>query len=346
MKGKVIGYLLIAVVFFYGVTGIVSAPPTSLLLGGGGITIDLAFPEEAHPNSTITHNFTITAHAKLTLQAFNFSIYAPVNATWQEIGNPPIIVNLPFIENQTLTSQIEIQLPPDTDGTLRCEMTFQTDKTSDLLSSSFYTTHVSELTFDEMLLLYNEMLANHTLLQTNYTALMNDYNSLLANYSTLLANYTALLSEHNELLAEYSAQVASYQSLDSKYRALQSEVSSLSTSLNTKSSEYNSLQTNYGSLNSTFFSLQGNYTGLHGNYTVLEGFYNSLNEAKIRLDAEYSDLQSSLENSSTADRVVMFILVMIVAGLIGLIIYIRRRESEPYVIIRKETVALRPDNKS
>jgi hypothetical protein len=341
MKDKGIGYSLIALIFFYGIAGIVSAQPTALLFSGGGITIDLAFPEEAYPNSTITHNFTITAHTKLTLQSFALSIYAPINATWQEIKNPTIS-DKDFLENGNYTSRIEIQLPPDTNGTLRCEMTYATDQTSDLLSCSFYTTHVSELTFSEMLLLYNEMLANYTLLQANYTALMNKYNGLLANCSTLVANYTALLSEHNELLTEYSAQVASYESLEKTYTNLQSEISSVRSNLNAKKSEFDVLQGTYSSLNSTFFGLQGNYTVLQGNYTVLEGFYNALNDTETQLKADYSDLQDNL----TTNRVVMFIFVVIVASLIALLIYMRRKESEPYVVIRKETVSVKPEKKS
>lgn len=340
MKGKRIGYLLIALVFFYGVAGIVSAQPISLLFSGGGVTVDLAFPEEAHPNSTLTHNVTITAHTDLSLQFFTFFIYAPVNGTWQEVKNRTI--SWDFLGNESLTSRIEFELPLDTNGTLRCEMTFQTDQISDLLLSSFYTTRVSELTFSEMLLLYNEMLVNYTTLQANYVSLVNEYNGLLANYSTLLANYTALVSEHNELLTEYSAQVASYESLESDYRDRQSDVSKLRSDLYAEESNFDVLQGNYSSLNSTFSSLEGNYTELEGNYTVLEGFYNALNDVKTQLEAEYSGLQSY----SDVNRVVMFILVLIVAGLIALIIYIRRRESEPYVIIRKETVALKPDKKS
>jgi hypothetical protein len=311
MKVKVIGQLMIALLFFSGVLRIVSASPSSLSLGGGGVTVSLDFPYEAHPNSTITHNFTITAHTNLKLESFIFSTYALVNDTWQEIGDPTVIINSYFPENQTFPGGKEFQLPQGTNGTLRCEMTFQTNQTSDLLLCSFYTTHVSELTFSEMQLKYNEMLANYTTLQANYYSLMNEYNGLLANYM-----------------------------------ALQSEVSSLSSGLNSKISEYNSLKTSFGSLNSTLFSLEGNYTELQGNYTALEIIYNALNDAKTQLEADYNDLLSSSDNNSTADRVVMFILVMVVAGLIALIIYIRRRESEPYVIIRKETVALKQDNES
>jgi hypothetical protein len=340
MKRKRIGYLLIALVFFYGVADVVSAPPVSLLINGGGVTVDLTFPEEAHPNSTITYNVTITAYANLTLQFFTLFIYAPINTSWQEVKNRTI--SWDFLENENLTSRIEFEVPPDTNGTLRCEITFQTDQTSDLLSSSFCTTRVSELTFSEMLLLYNEMLANYTLLQVNYSALMNEYGGLLADYSTLLADYTALLSEHNELLTEYGAQVASYESLEKTYKNLQSEISSVRSDLYAKNSEFSSLQANYGSLNSTFFGLQGNYTVLQGNYTVLEGFYITLNNAKTQLEADYANLQNSLTN----DRVVMFIFIVVVVSLIALLIYMRRKESEPYVVIRKETVTVKPDKES
>ena len=301
MKIKTMGQLLIALLFFSGILRIVSGSSTSLSLGGGGVTVNLAFPEEAHPNATITHNITITSSTTVTLKNFKVVIKALVDSSWQEIFNGTNAYDIPpqLPQNYNLT----LPLPQDAKGRLQCFILVNTSSI-DELSATVYTTLVSEPTFSEM------------------------------------------LADYNELLTEYNAQVASYESLKKLYTDLQSELSSVRSDLNTKNSEFSSLLTNYVSLNSTFSSLEGNYAELQGNYTLLEGFYNALNNVKTQIEADYNDLLSSSDSSSTADRIVMFILVMIVAGLIALIIYIRRRESEPYVIIRKETVALKPDKKS
>ena len=332
MKIKAIGQLLIALLFFSGILRIVSAPSTSLSLGGGGVTVNLAFPKEAHPNTTITHNITITSGTTVTLRNFTVVIKVLVNSSWQEIFNGTNVYGIPpqLPQNYDLT----LPLPQDANGRLQCFIFVNTSSIDDL-SATVYTSLVSKPTF-------SEMLADYTMLQANYTALVNEYNGLLAEYSALLANYTALLSEHNELLGEYSAQVASYESLEKTYNNLQSEIGSVRSDLYAKNSEFSSLQTSFVSLNSTFFGLQGNYTVLQGNYTVLEGFYNSLDDAKTQLEADYANLQNVLTN----DRVVMFIFIVVVVSLIALLIYMRRKESEPYVVIRKETVTVKPDKKS
>jgi type IV secretory pathway component VirB8 len=53
-----------------------------------------------------------------------------------------------------------------------------------------------------------------------------------------------------------------------------------------------------------------------------------------------------LSNALNIDRVVMFIFVAAVASLIALVIYLKRKEPEPYVVIRKETVTVKPDETS
>lgn len=340
MQAKIIGYLLSTLLLFSALIFNVSASTTTVSFHGDGITIDLIFPEEAHPNTTITHNVTITAHTDLSLQSFTLFIYTPINSTWQEVKNRTITWD--FLENETLTSRIEFQLPQNTNGTLYCEMTVQTDQSSDYLSYSFYTTRVSELTFSEMQNLYNEMLANYTTLQADYETLLNEYNGLLANYTGLFANYTALLSEHNELLTKYNTQVATYESLLDNFNTLSDDHKTLNSNYQSKLNEYNALQTNFNSLNSTYYSLQANHTSL-------QAVYKELNQTCTELEAELNDLQQDItfsENALNTDRIVMFIFLVAVACLIAFIIYIKRKEREPYVVIRKETVAVKPDEKS
>jgi predicted nuclease with TOPRIM domain len=340
MQAKKMGYFLSTLLLFSGLIYSVGASTTTVSFRGGGVTIDLTFPEEAHPTETLTHNVTITAHTDLSLQSFTLFIYAPVNATWQEVKNRTI--SWDFLENETLTSRIEFQLPQDTNGTLYCEMTVQTDQTADALSYKFYTTRVSELTFSEMQSLYYEMLANYTSLQTDYETLLNEYDGLLANYSSLFANYTALLSEHNDLLAKYNAQVATYESLLNSYNKLSGDYNTLDSNYRSQLSKYNALQADYDSLNSTHYSLQANYT-------TLQAVYDALNQTYTDLLSDLNNLQERISFSESAlntDRIVMFIFIVTVACLIAFIIYIKRKEPEPYVVIRKETVTMKPDEKT
>jgi FtsZ-binding cell division protein ZapB len=339
MQAKKMGYFL-TLLLFSGLIYSVGASTTTVSFRGGGVTVDLTFPEEAHPTETLTHNVTITAHTDLSLQSFTLFIYAPVNATWQEVKNRTI--SWDFLENETLTSRIEFQLPQDTNGTLYCEMTVQTDQTADALSYKFYTTRVSELTFSEMQNLYYEMLANYTSLQADYQSLLNEYNDLLANYTSLFANYTALLSEHNDLLTEYNTLDSNYRSKLNEYNALQTDYNTLDSNYRSQLSKYNALQADYSELNSTHYSLQANYTSLQ---TV----YNALNKTYAELQTELANLQeriTSSENALNSDRIVMFIFIVTVACLIAFIIYIKRKEPEPYVVIRKETVTMKPDEKT
>ncbi len=330
MQAKKIVCFFSVLLLFSGLMCRVGASSTTVSFRGGGVTIDLAFPEEAHPNANMTHNVTITAHTDLSLHYFTLFIYAPVNATWQEVKNRTI--SWDFLENETLTSRIEFQLPKNTNGTLYCEMAVQTDQSSDYSSYKFYTTRVSELTFSEMQNLYYELLANYTMLQA-------DYDSLDANYTSLFADYTALLSEYNQLVADYNSKVAAYESLLAQYNKLSDDYDSLQADYGSKIDEFSALQTDYSDLNSTRYSLQTGYNALSAVYAALNQTYNDLL-------TEYNDLEQRItvsESALNADRIVLFIFVVAVAALIAFIVYLKRKKEEPYVVIRKETVSMKSE---
>jgi hypothetical protein len=315
--------------------------PTSVSFHGVGLDIDLTFPEEAHPVDYISHNLTITAYNYVNSLNITLFIYAPVNATWQIIDSPHNIPwPFPLGVNQSLpTAEIWFTLPQNASGILKCTLYVQTNQTTDHPSYTFYTTRVNELTFSEMQSLYYEMLANYTSLQTDYETLLNEYNDLLANYTSLFANYTALLSEHNDLLTKYNTLDSNYRSKLDEYNALQTEYNTLDSDHRSQLSKYNALQADYDSLNSTFYSVQGNYTFLQGNFTDFQAVYDALKETYNDLLSDRNNLQGAVD----ADRIVMFIFVVTVACLIAFIIYIKRKQPEPYVVIRKETVAMKPD---
>jgi hypothetical protein len=343
MRAKKIVCFFIVLLLFSTLTCSAGAlPDTSVSFRGGGVTIDLTYPEEAHPNGTITHNVTITATTDLTSINIGIFIYAPVNSTLQLIKNQPFSWGT-LHENESLpTSEIPILLPEQANGTLYCNMTVQTDQTADALSYTFYTTRVSELTFSEMQNLYNEMLANYTSLQADYDALLNEYDDLLANYSSLFANYTALLSQHNQLLTQYNSQVATYQSLLAQYNKLSDDYDTLNANYRSKITELGTLQSDYDELNATRYSLQTDNEALQAVYTAL-------NQTYTELQNEFASLQeisARSENALNSDRIVMFIFIIAVAALIAFIVYIKRKKQEPYVVIRKETVNVNPDESS
>jgi CHASE3 domain sensor protein len=343
MRAKKIVYFFSVLLLFSGLMCSVDAlSDTTVSFRGGGVRIDLTYPEEAHPNTTITHNVTITATTDLTSINIGIFIYAPVNSTLQLIKSQPFSWGT-LHENESLpTSEIPILLPEQANGTLYCNMTAQTDQTADALSYKFYTTRVSELTFSEMQSLYYEMLANYTSLQTDYETLLNEYDGLLANYSSLLANYTALLSEHNQLIADYNSKVATYESLLAQYNKLSDDYDTLNANYRSKINELGALQSDYDDLNSTRYSLQASYD-------TLQAVYDALNQTYTDLLSDLNDLQGRFSDSESAvntDRIVMFIFVVTVACLVAFIIYIKRKEQEPYVVIRKETVAVKPDEES
>jgi predicted nuclease with TOPRIM domain len=327
---------------------------------GGGVTIDLAYPEEAHPNATITHNITITATTELTSINIWVFIYAPVNSTLQLIKSQPFSWGT-LHENASLpTSAIPILLSEQVNGTLYCNMTVETDQTADTLSYKFYTTRVSELTFSEMQTLYYEMLANYTSLQQNYETLLSDYNGLLADYSSLFDDYTTLLNDYNQLvedhatlLDDYDDLSANYSSLSANYTALLSQHSQLTIDYNNEVSDYDTLDDNYrvkinelGNLNDIYSDLNGTYYMLQTDYSNLQIARGTLNQTLNTLQAAFDELQGRFtdsENALNSDRVVMFIFVVTVAALIAFIVYLKRKKEEPYVVIRKETVSMNQD---
>jgi hypothetical protein len=331
MHAKKIVCFLIALLLFSGLMCSVGAlPDATVSFRGGGVTIDLTYPEEAHPNTNITHYITITSSVAATLRNFTVVIKAPVNSAWQEIFNAQDT----FSKSLPLSYNLTLLLPQEANGMLRCFIFVNTSIINDL-STTFYTTLVSEPTF-------SEMFANYTILQADYETLLNEYNGLLVNYSSLFANYTALLSEHNDLLADYNSQVATYQALLSNYNKLSDDYEALNADYRSKINEHSTLQSDYNELNST-------RNNLLESLDTLQVFYDALNDTYIDLQTNFNTLQKRItdsENDLNNDRIVMLIFIITLAALIAFIIYIKRKKQEPYVVIRKETVSMEPDETS
>jgi hypothetical protein len=273
---------------------------------GAGVIIDLKFPEEAHPTESITHNLTITAKTSLTLENFTIIIKVLVNSSWQQVYMEQVLFR-DMLQNENLTSYTRFTLPQDAHGKLRCFMYVLTDKTADLSSYTFYTTQVRTLTYNELLIEYEELLANYSDFLIEYETLLESYNGLTVTYDTLNSTYNSLLNE------------------------------------------YNALQSNYNSLNSTYHSVQATYDSLLSTYYSLEANFNSLNQTCTTLENEINNLRqktgaSKIEIINTRNLTYLFVGATI--ALIILIIYLKKKKPEPYVIIRKETVAVKPTKNS
>jgi predicted nuclease with TOPRIM domain len=365
MRAKKIVCFFTVLLLFWGLMFSVRASSTNTIkFDSSGVTIVLTYPEEAHPDSAIYHNVTITANMDLDSVSVSLYIYAPVGSTLQHIKNQTLSwSSLP--ENESLpTSEIKFT-PQQANGTLYCNMTVQTEIASTMYyaSYSFYTTRVSELTFSEMQTLYYEMLANYTSLQERYETLFNDYNELYANYTSLVDNYTTLLNDYNQLVTdhgtlqeEYNNISDNYQNLNTTYLALLNQYNQLTTDYNSEVSNYNALyedfrdrttelvnlRTGYSSLNDTYYSLQTEFNKLQIDGSSLNQTYNNLQTAFAELQERFTDSESAVG----LGNVVMFIFIVVVAALIAFIVYIKRKQENPYLVIRKETVSMKSDEET
>jgi hypothetical protein len=341
MPTKKTACFLVTLLLFSGLMCTANASSnTTVTLHGAGVTVDLTFPEEAHPDESITHNITITANTLLTMN-FTIVIYAPVNSSWQEVRSQTL-TDFELQENNNFTSRLGFTLPQQTNGTLYCFLNVSTSVNENHLSATLYTTRVSELTFSEMQVLYDEMLANYTSLQEDYATLLGEYDDLLVNYSSLFDNYTALLSDYDALSAQYNGQVSNYQNLLNDYNQLSADYDSLNADYSSTLGELSTARSDYDTLNSTHYSMLADYE-------ALQAVYNALNQTYTELQDELADLQARFnfsENTVNSDRIVMFVFIVAVAVLVAFIIYIRWKKQEPYVVIRKETVSVNPDENS
>lgn len=347
-KVTIFSLLLLAFGFLFNV----KAAPNPVVFQGNGVLVDLMFPEEAHPLDNIYHNLTITAQTYLSPLSITVSIYAPINSAWQIIGSPTYI-NLPsMIFNQSFPTSFSFDLPQNTNGTLRCTLDIQTNQTN-YSSLTFYTTQVRTQTYSEILANYESLLASFETLAAKYFTLNQTYNNLTSTYQTLnstyfslLANYNSLNSTYTSLLAQNSALQTSYDTLTSTYNTILADRDAINNQKEILQLNYGNLTSNYGKLQGLYGALELNYTTLISNQTDLETALNRLNQTLTDREAELAQkesAQSQLESGLTYDKIVMVIFLAAVVGLIALIVYIKKKEPEPYMVIRKETVAVKPE---
>ena len=194
-----------------------------------GLTVNLTYPEEAHPFEEIYHNVTITSQTDLTISNLTLTIYGTVNQTQQEITNLALI-SWTLLQNNTLTNRINFTLPQKTFGRLYCTLYTKTNQDTDYLFTSFYTTHVHTITFSELLV--------------DYTQLLSDYANNLVLYDSLNTRYESLDDQNANLESTYQSQIE-------KYNKLKLEFDSLNANYTDSQEDFNSLNNNYTTLNQT-----------------------------------------------------------------------------------------------
>jgi predicted nuclease with TOPRIM domain len=380
MYPKKIGYLLSVLILFSAFMYTVDASPdTTITFRGGGVTINLTFPEEAHPAESIWHNVTINNATATTLLNFTAVIKAPVSSGWVEILNSTDTFSKPL----PMTYNLDLLLPQEANGTLQCFIYVETSSVDDL-SMMFYTTQVREMTYSELLEDYNELNNTYNQLVTDYDdlqssfatlnssyfELLKDYNDLNNTYNQLLADFDDLNNTYNDLQSSYAALNSSYNELSGNYSILKNsyddlllQYTTLNNNYNTLKNNYNELDSNYNNVNSARNALLGDYSELQsvydtlnstfysvqGNYTDLQTVYDALNQTYIDLLNDFNSMQGRISDSESAlnnDRIVMLIFVITLVALIAFIIYLKRGKEEPYVVIRKETVSMNQDEDS
>lgn len=311
MYVKRVAYFSI-LLFIFSVFAATGAATTtnSISFHGVGVTVELTFPNEAHPTENITHNATITADTALTMENFTIVIYAQTDTALVHVKNqtlPPWSLT----GGETLTYRLSFTFTPNLNATIRCFIYVKTAQSFDYASFTSYTTRVQQQSYGDLLAAYNELTLNRSVLLTEYANLLGDYNDLLSendglvssqqnlqnDYDGLLANYTDLLASHQTLQNSYSASEASYDELLQEHQTLQDEVDNLQL-------DYNNLKDSVDTMEQT------------------------------------KDLS---ENERNNGRVVILVLAIVVGCLIASIAYMKRKKQEPYLVIRKETVALDKD---
>jgi predicted nuclease with TOPRIM domain len=378
MRTKKIGYFLSVLLLFSAFMYTVdAAPDTTVTFRGNGVTIDLTFPDEAHPNDNISHNATLKANTGLTLYNLTLVIKAPVDSTWQETTGW-YLFNRVLQENESRTEEMNFQLASNVNGTLQCFIYISTNQSTYYLSTTFYTTQVREMTYSELLEGYNELNNTYNQLVADCNSLNNTYKALNASYNELFEKYNALNNTYNQLVADFDDLNNTYNDLQSSYAALNSSYNELSgnysilknsyddllvqyttlnNNYNTLKNNYNELDSNYNNVNSARNSLLGDYSELQsiydtlnstfysvqGNYTDLKTVHDALNQTYYDLVDEFATLQNRADSALNNDRIVMFIFVITLVALIAFIIYLKRGKEEPYVVIRKETVSMDQD---
>lgn len=237
-----------------------------------GIYGYLTFPEECHPNDTLTHELIIAAEPD-GIHVIHFGINISCNTASGEtiLYAEKIIENEELPEDWVLNKNVTLTIPTDAYGKLCCVIEADTYKRFTTCDSAlrFHTTRIRTLTYEELLAAYNSLLNlyNDTLEELDYWS---------SEYQTLNNTYHQLLTDYDLLNFSYQKLETDYESLKSDYKSLQANFNSLNSSYNLLKRDYDSLQAEHNDLldasdllNSTYMGLLSNHTGLLSDFESL-----------------------------------------------------------------------------
>jgi prefoldin subunit 5 len=247
-----------------------------------GIYGYLTFPEECHPNETLTHELTLAAEPD-GIHVNDFRISVSCNTSSEEVilYSETTIQNEDIPEDWSLNKSITLTIPSDAYGKLHCVIEASTYKRFATCDSALrlYTTQVRTMTYEKLLEAYSQLL-------NQYNVTVEELNHWLAEYQELNNTYNELLADYNSLKSAYQSLEASYNSLNSSYNSLRNEYSSLQV-------DYNSLLNAFNLLNSTYVDLFSNYTGLVSDFELLQDELDSLQTSYDNLLEAYDSLNST-----------------------------------------------------
>lgn len=203
-------------------------------------------------------------------------------------------------------------------------------------------THNLTITAQKASTLYNFTLIINALVDSTWQQVHEEYmsTSVAENESITKQMQFTLPQKTNDKLSVYVYVLVSIFGDSATYNFY-------STSVRTETydellNNYNELWLNNTNLHSAYQTLLQSYNSLQANYSSLGTTYNSLNQTYTTLRTQVNALTTDLNIS----RALTYLLIAVTVALAVLIIYLKRKKAEPYIVLRKETVALKPNEKS
>ncbi len=108
--------------------------------------------------------------------------------------------------------------------------------------------------------------------------------------------------------------------------------------------QHKSLQATFQSLNSSYLAQEVTLDASEDDYDSLEANYTALKQTYDALKVDSNSLRTAIDkrdNELIMSRYSMYVLIVVVVALLALVVYLKKGKSDPYVIFRKETVALK-----
>ena len=195
-----------------------------------GIYGYLMFPEECHPNDTITHQLTLATEPEgihVNLLSVNVSCNTSYGKTVLYTEEIAKYKDLP--EDWRFNKSITLTVPNDSYGKIYCVIAASTYRrfTTSNGAIKIYTTQIRNITYEELLTAYNDVLnqLNQTRKELNYWIV--EYQKLNTTYGELSNQYNKTLKELNQWISDYQKLNRTYIQLLQNYNSLKSNYQKL-----------------------------------------------------------------------------------------------------------------------